>query len=57
LALNVVATDTLSNTASVATPAKRFCSSSGMPSLSKVRSSSSSTSSRLPTVFFCFGAA
>ena len=34
LPLNVVATDTLSNTASTATPASSFCSSSGMPSFS-----------------------
>src|SRR5947199_15050 len=32
--LKVVATETLSNTASTATPASHFCSSSGMPSLS-----------------------
>ncbi len=32
--LKVVATETLSNTASTATPASRFCSSSGMPSFS-----------------------
>ena len=32
--LYVVATETLSNTASTATPASRFCSSSGMPSFS-----------------------
>ena len=44
--LNVVAMDTESNTASTATLASRFCSLSGMPSLSKVRSSSGSTSSR-----------
>ena len=34
LSLNVVATDTLSNTASTATPASRARSCSGMPSLS-----------------------
>ena len=34
LALKVVATETLSNTASTATPASIFCSSSGMPSFS-----------------------
>src|ERR1700749_3506718 len=33
LALNVVATETLSNTASTATPASNFCSCSGIPSL------------------------
>ena len=32
--LKVVATETLSNTASTATPASRFCSISGMPSFS-----------------------
>ncbi len=32
--LKVVATETLSNTASTATPASRFCSPSGMPSFS-----------------------
>src|ERR687897_110820 len=34
--LKVVATDTLSNTASTATPENNFCSSIGIPSLSKV---------------------
>ena len=55
--LNVVATETLSNTASTAMPESIFCSSSGMPSFSYVRSSSGSTSSRLfgPSPFF-FGA-
>ncbi len=53
---NVVATDTLSNTASTATPDNSFCSSSGMPSLSKVRFTSGSTSSRLLSDFFFFGA-
>ena len=46
-ALNVVATETLSNTASTATPASAFCSSSGMPSFSNVHRTSGSTSSRL----------
>ena len=55
-ALNVVATDTLSKTASTATPLSRFCSSREMPSFSKVRRSSGSTSSRLASFFFCFGA-
>jgi hypothetical protein len=32
--LNVVATDTLSKTASTATPERRFCSASEMPSFS-----------------------
>ena len=54
--LKVVATETLSNTASTATPASIFCSSSGMPSLSKVARTSGSTSSRLFSVFFFFGA-
>ncbi len=53
---NVVATDTLSNTASTATPANSFCSSSGIPSLSNVRLTSGSTSSRLFSAFFFFGA-
>ncbi len=52
----VVATDTLSNTASTATPDSSFCSSRGMPSLSNVlRSSGSTSSSELSTGFF-FGA-
>ena len=54
--LNVVATDTLSNTASTATPASAFCSSSGMPSFSNVRRTSGSISSRLASDFRCFGA-
>ena len=55
---NVVATETLSNTASTAilTPERRFCSSSEMPSFSYVRSSSGSTSSRLVTSTGFFGA-
>ena len=56
LSLNVVATETLSNTASTATPASIFCSSSGIPSLSNVRLISGSTSSRLPSDGFRFGA-
>jgi putative salt-induced outer membrane protein YdiY len=44
--LKVVATDTLSNTASTATPARIARSWSGMPSFSYVASSSGSTSSR-----------
>ncbi len=56
LSRNVVATETLSKTASTATPVRRFCSSSEMPSFSKVRRSSGSTSSRLVSFFFCFGA-
>src|SRR6202040_1554230 len=45
--LNVVATETLSNTASTATPASRARSWSGTPSFSYVSSSFGSTSSRL----------
>ena len=56
LSLNVVATDTESNTASTATPAMTFCSSSGIPSLSNVALISGSTSSRLSSFGFCFGA-
>ena len=52
----VVATETESNTASTATPASSFCSSSGIPSLSKVLRSSGSTSSRLFSTGFFFGA-
>ena len=52
----VVATETLSNTASTATPASSFCSSIGIPSLSKVFLTSGSTSSRLFSAFFFFGA-
>ncbi len=55
LALNVVPTETLSNTASTATPLNRFCSSSGMPSFSNVRRSSGSRSSRRAATF-CLGA-
>jgi hypothetical protein len=51
----VVPTDTLSKTASTATPLSRFCSSSGMPSFSNVRRISGSTSSRLAATGF-FGA-
>ena len=54
--LNVVATDTLSKTASTATPDSSFCSSSGMPSFSKVRRISGSTSSRLFSAGRFFGA-
>ncbi len=56
LPLNVVATETLSKTASTATPASAFCSSSGMPSFSNVFRTSGSISSRLCRAFFCFGA-
>jgi hypothetical protein len=44
----LVTTDTLSNTASTATPARRLRSASGTPSFSKVLSSSGSTWS-IPT--------
>src|SRR5579871_280976 len=56
-ALNVVATDTLSKTASTATPASRARSCNGTPILSYVASSFGSTSARLfgPSVFV-FGA-
>ena len=53
---NVVAMDTESKTASTATLDSRFCSESGMPSLSKVLSSSGSTSSRLCFFSITFGA-
>ncbi len=56
LSRKVVATETLSNTASTATPAKTFCSWIGMPSLSNVARTSGSTSSRLFSTFFFFGA-
>jgi len=56
-ALNVVATETLSKTASTATPEKSFCSSRGMPSRSNVRLISGSTSSRLFNSGFRLGAA
>ena len=56
LALNVVATDTLSKTASTATPARSFRSSRGIPSFSKVRRISGSTSSRLCNCFLDLGA-
>ena len=53
----VVATETLSNTASTATPVSAFCSASGMPSLLNAATSSGSTSSRLSGPFsFFFGA-
>src|SRR5437773_1893879 len=55
-ARNVVATETESNTASTATPLRRFCSSREIPSFSNVRRSSGSTSSIEFNVFFCFGA-
>jgi len=56
LVRNVVATETLSNTASTATPESNICSSSGMPSLSKVLRISGSTSSRLFSAGFFLGA-
>ena len=51
LTLKVVATETLSKTASTATPDSAICSTSGMPSFSKVRRISGSTSSRLVSDF------
>ena len=53
----VVFTDTESMTASTAIPESIFCSSRGIPSFSKVRRSSGSTSSRLFGPSFFFGAA
>ena len=55
-ARKVVATETLSKTASTATPVSRFCSASEMPSFSYVFSSSGSTSSRLVSCLRCLGA-
>ena len=57
LALNVVATDTESTTASIATPERRSCSAREMPSLSNIARSSGSTSSRLPGAALGLGAA
>jgi hypothetical protein len=56
LALKVVATETESKTASTATPESSFCSLSGIPSLAKVARISGSTSSRLSSFFWFFGA-
>jgi hypothetical protein len=56
LALNVVATETLSNTASTATPASIFCSARGIPSFSLVRRISGSSSSRLFSAVLRLGA-
>ena len=53
--LKVVAMETESKTASTATFASLFCSVRGIPSLSKVFSSSGSTSSRLCFFSFCLG--
>ena len=52
--LKVVATETESKTASTATPASRVCSSSGMPSFSKARFSSGSTSSIEPRLLLAW---
>ena len=52
---SVVATDTLSNTASTATPVSFFCSSRGMPSLLNAARSSGSTSSMLSGRFSLTG--
>ena len=58
VSLNVVATETESMMASIATPESRSCSASEMPSLSKVARISGSTSSRLAGAGpFGFGAA
>ncbi len=54
--LKVVATETLSNTASTATPARASRSFSGMPSFSYIFSSSGSTSSNDFGPLLCFGA-
>ena len=56
LSLNVVATDTESNTASTATPERRICSSRGIPSFLKVSRTSGSTSSIEASCFFGLGA-
>ena len=56
VSLKVVFTETLSITASTATPDRAICSLKGIPSLSKVAFNSGSTSSQL-FVSFCFGAA
>ena len=50
--LNVVAIETLSNTASTATFANRFCSVKEIPNFSNVLSNSGSTSSRFFNFFF-----
>ena len=57
VSLKVVFTETLSITASTATPARCFCSPRGIPSLSKVLFSSGSISSRLFNAGLCTGAA
>ncbi|MNU06477.1 hypothetical protein D3C72_2516860 [compost metagenome] len=54
--LKVVVTETLSKTTSTATFASCFCSDRGIPSFSKVRTSSGSTSSMLLSFFFRLGA-
>ncbi len=54
--LKVVATETLSKTASTATPLSRFCSSREIPNFSNVRRSSGSTSSKLLSCILGFGA-
>jgi hypothetical protein len=56
-ARKVVATETESKTASTATPERRFCSSSEMPSFSNVARNSGSTSLSELSFFFSFGAA
>ena len=54
--LNVVAIETLSNTASTATFANRFCSVKEMPNFSNVFSNSGSTSFKSFNFFWNFGA-
>ncbi len=56
VSLKVVATDTLSMTASTATPVNRFCSVIEIPNFSKVLINSGSTSSSPLMLFFCLGA-
>ena len=51
-----VATETLSTTTSIATPANLFCSFKEIPNLSNVFFISGSKSSRLSNTGFCFGA-
>ncbi len=57
LAWKVVATDTESTTASIATPERRSCSAKEMPSFSNMARSSGSTSSMLESAAFFLGAA
>jgi hypothetical protein len=57
LSLNVVATETLSNTASIAIPLKRSCSAREIPNFSNVFNNSGSTSSKDFGDTLVFGAA